>query len=272
METLAYIHLALAHEAPTSTDDPTVEVSGENPQNLTWLNRSKLSIGTVVNLISLTVVLSLLGMARQAAAAVQQGDRGSEVTALQQRLKELGYFNTNITGYFGPVTERAVARFQEDKGLEADGVVGTKTQASLGTQSTQASLSEEPETSSLSQSKSSSEEPESSSISQSESSSEPPKSVLQLGDRGEQVSSIQKRLSSAGFSSGDNGVFDQATQEAVQQFQHAKGLKVDGVVGRQTLAALPQNDGSEPKAAPKKPTSFFENDSAPLVPFTRKAN
>lgn len=257
METLAYIHLALAHEAPTSTDDLTLEVTGENPQNLTWLNRSKLSIGTAVHLISLTVVLSLLGMARQAAAAVQQGDRGSEVTALQQRLKELGYFNTNITGYFGPVTERAVARFQEDKGLEADGVVGTKTQASLGTQSTQASLSEEPETSSPSQS---------------ESSSEPPKNILQLGDRGEQVSSIQKRLSSAGFSSGDNGVFDQATQDAVRQFQHAKGLKVDGVVGQQTLAALPENDGSEPKTAPKKPTSFFENDSAPLVPFTRKAN
>jgi len=257
METLAYIHLALAHEAPTSTDDPTLEVSGENPHNLTWLNRSKLSIGTAVHLISLTVVLSLLGMARQAAAAVQQGARGSEVTALQQRLKELGYFNTNITGYFGPVTQRAVARFQEDKGLEVDGVVGTKTQVSLGTQSTQASLSEEPETSSPSQS---------------ESSSEPPKNILQLGDRGEQVIAIQKRLSSAGFSSGDNGLFDEATQDAVRRFQHAKGLKVDGVVGQQTLAALPENDGSEPKASPNKPTSFFENDSAPLVPFTRKAN
>jgi peptidoglycan hydrolase-like protein with peptidoglycan-binding domain len=258
METLAYIHLALAHEVPTVTDDITSQVTGENPENLTWFNRSKISIRTVVHLLSLTVALSFLGMARQAAAAVQQGDSGLEVTALQQRLKELGYFNTNVTGYFGPVTERAVAKFQQDKGLEVDGVVGTKTQASLGTQSTQASLSEEPE---------------SSSISESESSSEPPKSVLQLGDRGKQVSSIQKRLSIAGFSSSDNGVFDRATQEAVEQFQKAKGLKVDGVVGKQTLAALPkENDELQPKAAPKKPTSFFENDSGPLVPFTRKAN
>ncbi len=259
METLAYLHLALAEEAATFTDDTASQITGENPQNLTWLNRSKLSIRTAVHLLSLTVALSVLGMARQAAAAVQQGDRGSEVTALQQRLKELGYFNTNVTGYFGSVTQRAVVKFQQDKGLETDGVVGTQTQASLGIQSTQASLTEEPE---------------SSSPSESESSTESPKGVLQLGDRGEQVSSIQKRLSSAGFSSGDNGLFDQATQDAVRQFQHAKGLKVDGVVGQQTLAALPENDGSEPKpkAAPKKPTSFFENNSAPLVPFTRKAN
>lgn len=257
METLAYIHLALAEEAANFTADTASQITGENPQNLTWLNRSKISLRTAVHLLSLTIALSVLGMARQATAAIQQGDRGSEVTALQERLKELGYFNTNITGYFGPVTQRAVARFQRDKGLEADGVVGTQTSASLGIQSTEAALTEEPE---------------SSPISEPESSIELPKRTLQLGDRGEQVSFIQKKLSVAGFSSGDNGVFDEATQEAVQQFQKAKGLKVDGVVGKQTLAALPKDDGLQPKAAPKKPTSFFENDSGPLVPFTRKAN
>lgn len=258
METLAYIHLALAHEAPTSTNDTASQITGENPQRLNWLNRSKLSISTAVHLLSLTVALGVLGMARQASAAVQQGDRGPEVTSLQQRLKELGYFKTNVTGYFGSVTERAVTRFQQDKGLEPDGVVGTKTQASLGNQ---ASSSEDEQSSSLSQSDSSDD-----------SFDESPKSVLQLGDRGEQVGSIQKRLSMAGFSSGDNAIFDQATQEAVERFQHAKGLKVDGIVGKQTLAALPEEDGVQPKAAPQKPTSFFENDSAPLVPFIRKTN
>ncbi|HAA31685.1 MAG TPA: hypothetical protein DCE56_33275 [Cyanobacteria bacterium UBA8553] len=258
METLAYLHLALAEEAATLTDDTASQITGENPQNLNWLNRSKLSLRTAVHLLSLTIALSVLGMARQATAAVQQGDRGEEVTALQQRLKELGYFNTNVTGYFGSVTQRAVARFQRDKGLEVDGVVGTQTSESLGIQSTQASLSDEPESSST--------------ISERESSSELPKRILQLGDRGEQVSFVQKKLSVAGFSSGDDGVFDETTQEAVKQFQQAKGLKVDGVVGKQTLAALPESDRSQPNAAPDKPTSFFENDSGPLVPFTRKAN
>lgn len=258
METLAYIHLALAHETPACADDTTSQITGENLQRLNWLNRSKLSISTAIHLLSLTVALGVLGMARQASAAVQQGDRGSEVTSLQQRLKELGYFKTNVTGYFGSVTEKAVTQFQQDKGLEPDGVVGTKTQASL---STQASSSEADQSSSVSQSDSSGD-----------SSGDSPKSVLQLGDRGEQVGSVQKRLSLAGFSSGDNGLFDQATQGAVERFQHAKGLKVDGIVGKQTLAALPEEDGSQPKAAPEKPTSFFENDSAPLVPFTRKNN
>ena len=254
METLAYIHLALAHEAPTDTNDTASQITEENPQRLNWLNRSKLSISTAVHLVSLTVALGVLGMARQASAAVQQGDRGAEVTSLQQRLKQLGYFKGDTTGYFGSVTKKAVTQFQQDKGLEPDGVVGTKTQASLGTQA------------------SSSEDEQSSVLSQSDASGDSPKSILQLGDRGEQVDSIQKRLSLAGFSSGENGTFDRATQGAVERFQHAKGLKVDGIVGKQTLAALPEEDGAQPKAAPQKPSSFFENDSAPLVPFTRKTN
>jgi peptidoglycan hydrolase-like protein with peptidoglycan-binding domain len=258
METLAYIHLALAHEAPSSTNDTASQITEENPQRLNWLNRSKLSISTAVHLLSLTVALGVLGMARQASAAVQQGDRGQEVTSLQQRLKELGYFKSDATGYFGSVTKKAVTQFQQDKGLEPDGVVGTKTQASL---STQVSSSEDAQSSSLSQSDASGD-----------ASGDAPKNVLQFGARGEQVGSIQKRLSSAGFSSGDNGIFDRATQGAVERFQRAKGLKVDGIVGKQTLAALPEEDGAQPKAAPKKPTSFFENDSAPLVPFIRKNN
>jgi peptidoglycan hydrolase-like protein with peptidoglycan-binding domain len=245
METLAYLHLALAHEAPADTDE-TAAISGwESPKLLTWLNQQKLSTGTALHLLSLAVALGVLGMAHQASAAVRQGDRGKEVSTLQERLQELGYFKADVTGYFGSLTKEAVRQFQQDKGLTPDGVVGTNTEAALHGQ---ASQSLQPI-------------------------SESSNGTWQLGDRGERVSTIQKRLALAGLSSGDKGVFDEATQDAVRQFQQTKGLKVDGIVGDRTLAALPEIGASEPKEqkpAPKKPTSFFENESAPLTPFIRK--
>ena len=62
---------------------------------------------------------------------LRQGDNGEYVTKLQQRLQQLGYLNSRITGSFGSVTKAAVIRFQRDKGLRANGIVEGKTQAAL---------------------------------------------------------------------------------------------------------------------------------------------
>lgn len=48
--------------------------------------------------------------------------QGAEVKKLQQALKVLGFFNETPLGYFGPVTQAAVRRFQESAGLEATGI------------------------------------------------------------------------------------------------------------------------------------------------------
>ncbi|WGV28302.1 peptidoglycan-binding domain-containing protein [Halotia branconii] len=45
----------------------------------------------------------------------------SQVRDLQQYLRDLGYFNTNPTGTVGPLTRDAIARFQRDNRLYADG-------------------------------------------------------------------------------------------------------------------------------------------------------
>lgn len=55
------------------------------------------------------------------------GSRNTSVTRLQEELRELGYFNTNPTGIFGPVTEASVIRFQRENGLKDDGIVGRMT-------------------------------------------------------------------------------------------------------------------------------------------------
>ena len=59
------------------------------------------------------------------------GDSGAGVTALQNRLRELGYMTANATGNFGTATKSAVIEFQKAVGLTADGVAGQTTQTAL---------------------------------------------------------------------------------------------------------------------------------------------
>ena len=55
------------------------------------------------------------------------GSRGDEVKDLQRRLHNLGYYKANIDGTYGPETELAVSRFQQDVGLTETGFVDPAT-------------------------------------------------------------------------------------------------------------------------------------------------
>lgn len=61
------------------------------------------------------------------AAAYQEGDQGQDISLIQQRLNSLGYNAGTPDGDYGSLTENAVEKFQRDRGLEADGVVGAQT-------------------------------------------------------------------------------------------------------------------------------------------------
>ena len=80
----------------------------------------------------LLAALLLLGGAEGALGAVGWGDRGGEVTRIQQRLRQYGYMDAPADGIFGPATYEAVVWFQRRNGLKADGVVGPATLAALG--------------------------------------------------------------------------------------------------------------------------------------------
>lgn len=56
---------------------------------------------------------------------------GQEVVDLQLRLRDLGYFNYKVTGYFGTATQNAVHNFQERNGLPVVGHAGPQTMALL---------------------------------------------------------------------------------------------------------------------------------------------
>jgi putative chitinase len=64
-------------------------------------------------------------------AVLKRSSSGPEVTALQQRLKDLGFDPKGVDGNFGPGTADAVIAFQQSKGLQADGIAGPATLAAL---------------------------------------------------------------------------------------------------------------------------------------------
>jgi peptidoglycan hydrolase-like protein with peptidoglycan-binding domain len=65
---------------------------------------------------------------------LQLGSTGRDVTKLQNRLIELGYFNQKATGSYEEETEVAVRAFQERNGQWVDGVAGQDTQSRLYSQ------------------------------------------------------------------------------------------------------------------------------------------
>ncbi|WP_052947657.1 peptidoglycan-binding domain-containing protein [Aneurinibacillus tyrosinisolvens] len=63
--------------------------------------------------------------------------------------------------------------------------------------------------------------------------------ILRKGDRGEAVKQLQENLAAAGFSPGAiDGIFGNATENAVKQFQQDHQLVADGIVGQKTWSAL----------------------------------
>ena len=64
-------------------------------------------------------------------ALSQLGSSGSEVRAIQERLKERGLFNDSVTGYYGEKTKAAVIKFQKQQGISQTGTAGPQTLRAL---------------------------------------------------------------------------------------------------------------------------------------------
>lgn len=69
----------------------------------------------------------------------------------------------------------------------------------------------------------------------------PEDKTLKRGADGPVVSGVQKRLAKLGYTVDSDGTYGDTTRDAVKAFQAWAGLKVDGVVGGQTLEALALN-------------------------------
>ena len=87
---------------------------------------ASLALLFVVNI----TVISLFQYAQ--AATYRQGDSGTDVRTIQDKLKRWGYYDGQVDGIFGAQTADAVRYFQRTNGLTADGVVGPATLKALG--------------------------------------------------------------------------------------------------------------------------------------------
>ncbi|HTW97882.1 MAG TPA: L,D-transpeptidase family protein [Acidimicrobiales bacterium] len=91
--------------------------------------------------------------------------------------------------------------------------------------------------------------------------------VLVPGDTGPDVLSVQQRLTDLGYWCGTpDGVFDDATEQAVFALQKAAGLEPDGTVGAQTRLAL--IEGTMPRPIPAEGYVIEVDLADDLVMFT----
>ena len=69
--------------------------------------------------------------------------------------------------------------------------------------------------------------------------------VLKKGSTGSEVKTVQQKLKRWGYYSGSvDGIYGSQTKKAVEYFQRKNGLTVDGIVGKNTFAALGMNVSS----------------------------
>lgn len=62
---------------------------------------------------------------------LRYGDSGEQVSALQARLQELGYYDARVSGGYYKITRSAIRSFQSQNGLHVDGIAGRETQEAL---------------------------------------------------------------------------------------------------------------------------------------------
>ena len=164
------------------------------------------------------------------AATVRPGSAGDSARAVQERLKELGYYKGTVDGKFTGDSVAALKAFQEAHGLQADGVAGAATYATLfsnqalkkGTTPTPAPTAEPLP---------------------GEEEGDSPAAVsyetLRKGTFSSQVGMMQQLLIELGYLSGEpDGNYGTETEKAVRAFQKNNGLGVDGTAGILTLTKM----------------------------------
>lgn len=195
------------------------------------------------------------------AGIVRPGDRSDDALKVQERLKELGYYNGALDGSFGEGSVQALKNFQKKNGLNPDGVCGVKTRAVLFAPhpvyatptATPAPGSDEEDTTATG----TNGYPEI---------TEENVVLIMAGSRGDMVLQLQKRLQELGYySSRLDGVCLSDDITAIRSFQKNNGLKVDGKAGYQTQKLLYSEDAVRGSAVITTSTTLRYGSEGPEV-------
>ncbi|MBR1483203.1 MAG: peptidoglycan-binding protein [Ruminococcus sp.] len=211
----------------------------------------------------------------------RRGSNGSEVEKIQERLKELGFYNGDIDGSFGAVTEQAYRAFQEAAGVAVDGISGTDREvlysddaphansaesnddAAVGAEDEQEAAAEETEPEE--ETKPEETQPEETKPEEETEPEEEAKPAIPAeGDFTTEVIDLQQKLFDLGyFGIEPTGFYGDYTVDAIKSFQLCNSLEVTGVLDEETFALLNSEDAI---ANPILADSFVEETVAAEEP------
>ena len=182
---------------PQSTPSPTPDTWQSSDQS-TWEDWSSGSLPTTTPKTAATAAPGAQSWQTSTQdynagyPVLRVGSTGSDVSDLQARLTELGYYTGTIDGKYSTGTQSAVTEFQSRNGLTADGIAGRATQDKLY------SASAQPKTVSAS-------------------TTESGYTLLKEGASGLEVRKLQGRLAELGYYAGGvDGIYGSTTTSAVK--------------------------------------------------------
>ncbi|AOY80654.1 peptidoglycan-binding protein [Moorena producens JHB] len=153
------------------------------------------------------------------ATELRRGNKGTAVTKLQQRMRELKVYNGPVTGFYGRLTEAGVVKFQRLRGLPVTGIADSRTLSDLA--------------------KNPNDKDNITNVTE-----------LRPGSNGESVTKLQNRLAQLGFYKGPvTGYYGKLTETAVKEYQLSRELPANGIADSRTLSALRGNSSGIAVAA-----------------------
>ena len=162
---------------------------------------------------------------------LQKNDTGAWVTALQTRLKELGYLKGSIDGVYGNSTVSAVKLFEQAYGKTPTGIATVSLQKTI--YKDDAKPYEKPAPT-----------------------PEPEYIELRQGSKGLRVMALQNRLQDLGYFSGDvDGNYGSSTVAAIKRFEKAYGKNQTGVASVSLQKTLFSDSAKPYEGATPKPTA-----------------
>ncbi len=213
----------------------TVNAIREDWVNVTYAGRTGWCHSAYIHLLNLPQTSAVPTMSpvenTSSYQVLQSGADGTQVTALQEALIELGYLRTAADGVYGSATAQAVMALQRVNDYPITGIADANLQAFIfngkpvDSTGNKVSIKTLPAISGLN---------------------------VRYGDQGVLVRTIQSRLEALGLlSSNVTGTYDRATESAVKTFQGKNGLTADGVCGPDTQDRLFDETGAQATPAPQ---------------------
>ena len=176
---------------------------------------------------------------------LQSGSRSKAVAALQEALKELGYYAGTADGSFGMTTVAAFKKFQKINGLKQDGIASAEIQKlifegrPLNSRGKKTTVKTLPAIENF---------------------------PMALGKKGEAVTRLQERLRSLGYYTAEaTATYDSATEKAVRKFQSEHNLTVDGKAGTKTLRLLNALTATQAPAVTATPAPYVSPTPTPIT-------